>query len=194
MKFTETNLKGAYIIELEPFQDHRGMFARTFCKKEFDAIAHHKEFVQFNHSRTANKGTLRGMHYQKPPFAEIKLIRCIRGAVYDVIIDVRKNSPTFLKYIGVELTEENQKMIYVPEGFAHGFQTMTDDAELLYKHTAYYTPGSEGGLRYDEPNVNIAWPLDPIDLSKRDIEAEYLTEAFDGIEISSQPQPINNLS
>ncbi|MEM9935660.1 MAG: dTDP-4-dehydrorhamnose 3,5-epimerase [Bacteroidota bacterium] len=194
MKFTETKLPGAYLIDLEPFQDHRGMFARTFCKKEFHEIGHHKEFVQFNHSRTGSKGTLRGMHYQLPPFTEIKLIRCIRGAVYDVIIDLRKGSPTFLQYVGVELTEEKQNMIYVPEGFAHGFQTLTDDAELLYKHTAYYTPGSEGGLRYDEPRVNIVWPIDPQGLSKRDLSAAYLSPSFEGIDIQCIPQSVENLT
>lgn len=183
MIFKETKLKGAYIIDLEPFQDDRGLFARTFCQKEFEQIGHRREFVQFNHSRTSYKGTIRGMHYQKPPHAEIKLIRCVRGSVYDVIVDIRQDSPTFLEYIGVELTDRNLRMIYVPEGFAHGFQTLEDDTELIYHHTAFYAPGQEGGLRFDDPRVGIEWPLPPTVISEKDQNQINIPDTFAGIAI-----------
>lgn len=168
MIFQETTLSGAYIIDLEPFNDERGMFARTFCKREFAAIGHSKEFVQFNYSRNHHVGTLRGMHFQNPPFSEIKLIRCIRGSAFDVIVDLRNQSPTFLQYYGVELSEHNLRMMYVPEGFAHGFQTLEDNTELIYHHTAFYTPEQERGIRYDDPRINIAWPLIPRIVSEKD--------------------------
>lgn len=183
MIFKETKLKGAYIIDLEPFQDDRGLFARTFCQKEFEQIGHEREFVQFNHSRTSYKGTIRGMHYQKPPHAEIKLIRCVRGSIYDVIVDIRQDSPTFLEFIGVELSDRNMRMIYVPEGFAHGFQTLEDDTELIYHHTAFYAPGQEGGLRYDDPQVGIEWPLTPTVISEKDQNQIFIPDSFAGIAI-----------
>jgi dTDP-4-dehydrorhamnose 3,5-epimerase len=183
MKFIKTPLKGAFIIELEPFRDERGFFARTFCKREFAAIGHSKEFVQFNHSMTFKKGTLRGMHYQVPPNTEIKLIRCISGRVYDVIIDLRKNSPTFLQYYGVILSAENLKMIYVPEGFAHGFQTLEDNTQLIYHHTAYYTPSDERGLNYNDTILDIKWPLEPKNMSEKDQKYTFINNTFKGIEI-----------
>ena len=181
MIFRETKLKGAYIIDLEPFQDERGFFARTFCSNEFKSIGHEKQFVQFNHSCTNQQGTIRGLHYQKPPHAEIKLIRCVRGAVYDVIVDIRKDSLTFLQHIGVELSAENKTMIYVPEGFAHGFQTLEDYTELIYHHTTFYTPGVEGGMKFDEPKLAIDWPLPLSVLSEKDRNQPYLDQTFDGI-------------
>ena len=159
MTFAETTLKGSYIIDLNLFTDDRGAFARTFCKREFEQIGHAKEFVQFNQSYNTFKGTIRGMHYQKPPFKEIKLIRCIRGTVYDVIIDIRENSPTFLKHVGVELSAENKKMIYVPEGFAHGFVVLSDTAEFLYKTTDYYAPEYERCIVWNDNDLNINWPI-----------------------------------
>jgi dTDP-4-dehydrorhamnose 3,5-epimerase len=181
MKFLDTGLKGAYIIELEPRRDERGLFARTFCKREFSEINHTKEFVQFNHSMSSQKGTLRGMHFQIPPSAEIKLIRCIRGAVLDVIIDLRKGSPTFLKHIQVVLSEENMNMIYVPEGFAHGFQTLEDNTQMIYHHTEYYSPENERGLNFNDPTFNITWPLEPINLSEKDKKNPYIDNNFKGI-------------
>jgi dTDP-4-dehydrorhamnose 3,5-epimerase len=181
MKFLETKLKGAYIIELEPRRDDRGLFARTFCKREFTEINHTKEFVQFNHSLSVQKGTLRGMHFQVPPTAEIKLIRCIRGKVYDVIIDIRSGSPTFLQHIGVILSEENMNMIYVPEGFAHGFQTLEDNTQLIYHHTNYYTPENERGISFRDPAINIKWPLVPENLSEKDQKYPYIDNNFKGI-------------
>lgn len=181
MIFKETILSGAYIIDPEPFQDDRGLFARTYCKKEFEKIKHSKEFVQFNHSVNIHKGTIRGLHYQKPPFAEIKLIRCVKGAVCDVIIDIRKGSPTFLKHITVELSADNLRMIYIPEGFAHGFQTLEDDSALIYHHTAYYTPGMEGGLRFNDPALKIEWPLPPSVISEKDNTHPFLLPSFIGL-------------
>ncbi len=168
MNFRETILKDAYIIDLEPFKDKRGFFARTFCQKEFEAIGHEKDFVQINHSHTVQKGTIRGMHYQIAPHAEIKLIRCIRGGVYDVIVDMRPHSSTYLQHIGVALTAENQRMIYVPKGFAHGFQTLEDATELIYHHTAFYAPEFERGIRYDDPVIGIDWPMEVTVVSEKD--------------------------
>lgn len=181
MIFTETSLKGSYIIDLEPLADERGWFARTYCKNEFNAIGHTKEWVQLNHSFTRQKGTIRGMHYQLPPFSEIKLVRCIAGAVYDVIIDVRKGSPTFLNYFGAELSATNKKMIYIPEGFAHGFQALTDDCELIYHHSQFYAPGVETGIKYDEPTINIEWPLPVQIISARDNSHPLIDVNFKGL-------------
>jgi len=181
MTFTETSLKGSYIIEPKPFVDERGWFARTFCKEEFQKINHNKEWVQLNHSFTNRTGTIRGMHYQNPPYTEIKLVRCIAGSVYDVIIDLRKGSPTFLKWFGIELSALNKKMIYIPEGFAHGFQTLADNSELIYHHSEFYKPGVENGIRYDDPTININWKLAVTSLSDRDKQHNYLTENFIGI-------------
>jgi dTDP-4-dehydrorhamnose 3,5-epimerase len=186
MHFHETGLAGAYIIDLEPFQDERGLFARTFCKREFEQIGHHKEFVQFNHSHSSTAGTLRGLHFQHPPFSEIKLIRCIKGAVWDVIVDIRQDSPTFLEHIGVELSESNMRMIYVPAGFAHGFQTLEDHTELIYHHTAYYAPEAEGGLYYKDLRLGIQWPLEPTVLSDKDQKHASMTNSFNGIILAEQ--------
>ena len=181
MKFLETPLANAYLIDLRPFQDDRGLFARTFCQREFEEIGHQKPFVQFNHSHTNTKGTLRGLHFQHPPHAEIKLIRCIKGSVFDVMVDLRKDSPTFLQHVGVELSERNMRMIYIPEGFAHGFQTLEDHCELIYHHTAYYQPGSEGGIPYNDPAIGIEWPLDPTVLSEKDQRYPVIGPAFSGL-------------
>jgi dTDP-4-dehydrorhamnose 3,5-epimerase len=181
MRFLSTPLEGAYLIEPHLFTDERGWFLRYYCKDEFREIGHSKEWVQCNHSHTHLKGTLRGMHFQRPPFEEIKLVRCIAGAVYDVIIDLRDGSPTFLKWFGIELSATNRRMLYIPEGFAHGFQVLTDNSELLYHHTAIYTPGSEGGIRYDDPVVGIGWPLEVTVLSGRDSQHTFLNDNFKGI-------------
>lgn len=183
MIFQKLALKGAYIIDLEIFTDERGLFTRTFCQKEFAKIGHNKAFVQFNHSHSNYRGTLRGMHFQRPPAAEIKLIRCIRGSVFDVIIDLRPQSPTFLQHVGVELSEQNRQMIYVPEGFAHGFQTLQDHSELIYHHTAFYTPEQEGGVRYNDPHLNIPWPLSPTFVSEKDQNYPFVSAAFPGIDL-----------
>ena len=183
MNFIETNLKGAYVIELSPLRDERGLFVRTFCRNDFKRIGHTKEFVQFNHSLNIINGTLRGMHYQEQPYAEIKLIRCIRGSVYDVVIDIRKSSSTFLQWFAVELSAKNMKMIYIPEGVAHGFQTLEDNTELLYHHTDFYIPSAEKGIRYNDKMIGIQWPCEVKTISEKDKNYSLLTDSFRGIEI-----------
>ena len=169
MIFTETKLKGAFIIDLEPRQDQRGFFARTFCAKEFEAHGLKPTIAQCNLSFNHKKGTLRGMHYQKPPCAETKVIRCIQGAIYGVIIDLRPDSPTYLSHIAVELSAENHKALYTPEEFAHGFQTLTDVTEVIYQMGEFYAPEYAAGLRYDDPALGIAWPLPVSEISERDL-------------------------
>lgn len=181
MIFIPTSLAGSYIIDLEPRSDERGWFARYYCKEEFQQIGHTKEWVQMNHSVTNKKGSIRGMHFQVHPYKEIKMLRCIAGAVYDVIIDLRKNSATFLQWAAVELSAANKKMLYIPEGFAHGFQCLEDNCELIYHHSEFYQPGAEAGIRYNDPLINIEWPLPLTVISPRDTEHHYLTENFKGI-------------
>ncbi|MBI3945550.1 MAG: dTDP-4-dehydrorhamnose 3,5-epimerase [Armatimonadetes bacterium] len=172
MKFEELPLKGAYVIDIEPRADDRGMFARAFCARELAEHGLKSEVAQCNLSHNLRKGTLRGMHYQVPPFAEVKMIRCVRGAIYDAIIDLRRDSPTFLKWTGVELTDENRRAIYVPEGFAHGYQSLTDASEAFYIATQFYAPNSERGIRWNDPLFNIQWPIaDPV-LSPKDAAHE----------------------
>jgi dTDP-4-dehydrorhamnose 3,5-epimerase len=181
MIFTPAPLDGVFFIGLQPVGDSRGWFSRTYCKNEFAAIGHTKEWVQLNHSFTSKKGTVRGMHYQLPPFSEIKMVRCIAGAVLDVVIDLRKDSSTFLQYTAVELSAQNKMMIYIPEGFAHGFQCLENDCELIYHHSEFYTPGAEGGIRYDDPAIGIQWPLPVTEMSDRDKAHPLLNENFKGI-------------
>jgi dTDP-4-dehydrorhamnose 3,5-epimerase len=181
MNFTETPLKGSYIITPQQFSDNRGWFYRTYCKKEFAAIGHSKEWVQMNHSFTKHKGTIRGMHFQHPPSCEIKLVRCVAGAIVDIIVDIRRDSPTYLQHFSIELTAENHHMLYIPEGFAHGFQTLQDDTTLLYLHSEFYTPGTEGGLRYNDPVLNIHWPLPVSIISNRDSNHPLIDKNFKGI-------------
>ncbi len=181
MKFKETELKGLYIIDLQPFQDERGYFSRIFCKREFREAGIECDFVQTNHSVTHRKGAIRGMHYQKQPDAEAKLIRCVHGAVLDFAIDLRRGSDTFLKFFSVELSERNNNMIYIPQGFAHGFQTLEDQATLIYQHSAYYNPSSEGGIHYDDPKVGIDWPLAITDVSEKDKKHIFMEDSFAGI-------------
>jgi dTDP-4-dehydrorhamnose 3,5-epimerase len=181
MKIAATPLKGAFIIEPEPFEDTRGMFSRIFCKKEFQSISFVKNIVQVNHSITVEKGAIRGVHFQRPPMAEIKMVKCLRGSVFDVIIDLRKDLPTFLKWHGETLSAENMKMMYVPEGFAHGFQTMESNSELLYFHTEFYSPEHEEAVRYDDPLINIQWPMEITDISEKDRNHPLLSQDFEGI-------------
>lgn len=181
MKFIEASLAGAYVIELEPFRDERGLFVRTFCQKEFASIGFHKQIVQINHSVTRQKGAVRGLHYQLPPACETKIIRCVQGTVFDVMVDIRKRSSTYLKWHGVELSKDNMQMVFIPEGFAHGFQTLTDNAELIYHHSEFYNPEYERGLRFDDPALAIHWPLKVSDLSERDKNHPLLGGDFSGI-------------
>lgn len=183
MNFSPGPLPGSYIIDLDLLEDERGWFARYYCSEEFKHIGHTKQWVQQNHSFTSKRGTIRGMHYQEPPFGEIKMIRCISGAVYDVIVDIRNDSPTFLSWFGLELSSVNKKMLYIPQGFAHGFQALTDNCELLYHHSEFYTPHAESGIRYNDPRINISWPLQVDNVSKRDSAFPFLNENFKGFRI-----------
>ena len=159
MQFTETKLSGAYIITLEEKADDRGFFARAWCQKEFEAHGLVPQMVQMNFSKNLRRATLRGMHYQVAPYAEVKVVRCIRGALYDVIVDLRPESSTYLEWIGVELSADNRRMLYVPQGFGHGFETLVDDTEALYQVSEFYTPEAERGARYNDPAFRIEWPL-----------------------------------
>lgn len=181
MIFSPTPLQGSYVIDLTPLSDERGWFARTYCENEFKEIGNTARWVQLNHSYTAKKGTIRGMHFQVPPFREIKMVRCIRGKVFDVIVDIRINSARFLQWFGVELSADAMNMLYIPEGFAHGFQTLNDDCELIYHHSEFYTPGAEGGIKYNDPAVDIRWPLEVSSISERDLNHPMLNENFKGI-------------
>lgn len=168
MIFTETELKGAFIIDIEQRNDRRGFFTRTFCMKEFKSLGLKPTNTQCSLAFNYKKGTIRGMHYQTPPVTEAKLVRCTQGAIYDVVIDLRPESPTYLSHIGVELTAENRRSLYVPEMFAHGYQTITDNAEVVYQMSEFYTPGYEGGLRYDDPAFAIEWLLPVSEISEKD--------------------------
>ncbi len=168
MIFRETYLKGAYVIEPELKMDERGFFARTWCQKEFSEHGLNTSLVQCNISFNKKRGTLRGMHFQKHPFEEAKLVRCIRGAIYDVIIDLRPKSLTFKKWFAIELTSENRTMLYVPEGFAHGFLTLTDNAEVLYQMSQFYYPEYADGVRWNDMTFDINWPIDVTLISERD--------------------------
>lgn len=169
MKFQPTSLNDAWIVELEPSSDARGTFARTFCQREFAAQGLETAFVQHSASFSRLKGTLRGMHYQCAPHEEVKLVRCTRGAVYDVIIDLRPSSPTYCRSTGVELTAGNGRQLYVPKGFAHGFQTLEDDSELSYLISAYYVPEASRGYRHEDPAFAIQWPLPVSVMSDKDL-------------------------
>ncbi|MFC5469722.1 dTDP-4-dehydrorhamnose 3,5-epimerase [Cohnella suwonensis] len=163
MNFKEISLNGVFVIEIDPIEDERGFFARSWCKEEFIEHGVHLDFVQCNISYNKKKGTLRGMHFQAKPYEEAKLVRCTRGAIYDVIIDLRPDSNTFKRWAAVELTSENRKMLLVPAGFAHGFQTLEDDTEVFYHMSEYYHSESAGGIRWDDPVFKMKWPLiDPI--------------------------------
>jgi len=168
MKFNPTPLAGACTIDLEKRGDDRGFFARLFCETEFAEAGLETRFLQINNSLSGSKGTLRGLHYQLPPAAEVKVVRCVRGALWDVILDLRAGSASFGKWFGTELSAENRTMMYVPRGFAHGFVTLTDDAEAIYLVSAAYSPDNERGVRYDDPAVGIEWPLQPADISDKD--------------------------
>lgn len=168
MKFTETPLKGACVIELEKRGDDRGFFARFFCEREYQAHHLNPKIVQINNSLSRIKGTLRGMHYQLAPKAEDKVVRCLRGALFDAIIDLRPDSPTYLQHFTIELTAENRTMLYVPKGFAHGFLTLAEDTETFYLATEFYSPELERGVRYNDPKFGIRWPFEPAVISDKD--------------------------
>ena len=183
MNFETTNIAGLFTVQLKKLEDERGFFTRTFCKNEFKQVGFNKEFVQFNHSYNKLKGTIRGMHFQYAPFCETKLIRCVQGAVYDVAVDLREGSPTFLQHVGVELTAQNMISILIPEGFAHGFQTLEDNTALIYHHTEFYTAGADGGMRYDDPALKIDWKLPAVQVSEKDKNYNPVDKNFKGIKI-----------
>ena len=168
MIFTETKLKGAYIIDIDRKEDERGFFARAFCQKEFEAHGLKPIIAQANVAFNHKKGTLRGMHFQYPPAAETKLVRCTRGAILDIIVDLRPDSATYLQHIAVELNEANHRALYVPERFAHGYQVLQDDTETSYQVGEFYTPSAEGGLLYNDPRLGLAWPLPVTVISEKD--------------------------
>lgn len=168
MIFTETALKGAYIIELQPIADERGFFARSFCLQEFTAYGLKNEVAQCNVSYNKKKGTLRGMHFQKPPKAEAKLVRCTRGEIFDIIIDLRPDSPTYCQWEGVVLSADNHRSLYIPEGFAHGFQTLQENSEVFYQMFELYAPECASGVRWDDPAFDIHWPVPNPVLSEKD--------------------------
>lgn len=168
MNFTGTPLAGAFVIDPQRREDARGWFARTYCAREFEAHGLPTHMVQTNMSLTKKKGTLRGMHYQKDPDAEDKLVRCVQGAIFDAIVDLRPQSPTYCRWFGAELSADNGRMLLVPKGFAHGFVTLTDDAAVTYQVSAYYSPQSEGGARFDDPAFGIEWPVPVLDMSDKD--------------------------
>jgi dTDP-4-dehydrorhamnose 3,5-epimerase len=168
MRFIETSLRGAYIIDIEPNRDARGFFARTFCAKEFADQGLETEFVQCSVSHSVQRGTIRGLHYQVPPAGETKLVRCTAGAIYDVIVDLRPESPTYLQHAGVELTAENCRALYIPKMFAHGMQTLADNTEVFYQISEFFAPGQASGLRYDDKRLGIRWPIPVTEISEKD--------------------------
>jgi len=182
MKFHQTPLKGAYVIEPEKRGDERGWFARVFCEKEMAAAGLVDRFVQVNNSYNAEAGTLRGMHYQLPPAPEVKIVRCVRGALWDAIVDLRPDSPTYLKWHGVELTAENRLAYYVPRGFAHGFVTLEPDTEAFYLASAFYEPTAERGLRWNDPKIGVQWPHAGKIISDKDAQWPDFDPDYHGVE------------
>lgn len=168
MIFTETPVKGAYLIDLEKRGDERGFFARVFCKEEFVAHGLETDFVQINNSLSAAKGTLRGMHYQLPPAAEVKVVRCVAGALWDVVLDLRPDSPSYGRWFGAELSAVNRRTMYAPKGLAHGFVTLAPDTEAFYLVSAFYAPELERGVRWNDPRFAIEWPMEPVVISDKD--------------------------
>ena len=181
MRLEETKIPGVWMLESKFFGDHRGIFSRLFCAEELKDILGHRTILQINHSLSRNTGTIRGMHYQRQPHAEMKIVRCLQGSVLDIAVDLRRGSPTFLQWASLELSAKNYHAFVIPEGCAHGFQVLEDDTELLYLHTALYTPAAEGAVRFDDPKLNITWPLAPTDISARDLKHELLSDDFKGI-------------
>lgn len=181
MNIRETFIDGLVLAETLPFEDHRGAFSRFFCKRELSEPLRGRDIVQINCSMTVRAGAIRGLHYQRPPFAEMKFVRCLRGKVWDVAVDLRAGSPTFLQHLSQELTPENGLMMVIPEGFAHGFQALEEKSELLYLHTESYAPDSQSGLRWNDPRLEIAWPLPVSEISSRDSTFPMMSADFSGV-------------
>jgi dTDP-4-dehydrorhamnose 3,5-epimerase len=170
MLFTETEIRGAFILDAEQIADERGFFARSWARDEFEAHGLKPDLAQCNLSYNHRKGTVRGMHWQAAPHAETKLVRCTQGGIYDVIVDLNPDSPTYLRWVGVELTAENRRALYIPEGCGHGFQTLDDATEVFYMITEYYTPAAARGMRWNDPAINVTWPLAVTVISDRDAQ------------------------
>jgi dTDP-4-dehydrorhamnose 3,5-epimerase len=183
MNIVELPIAGAFIVEGKPHSDHRGAFKRFYCEKVLAEVIGERRIVQINHSLTHSVGSVRGFHFQHAPYAEMKMVRCIRGRVWDVLVDLRAGSRTFLNWHAQELSPEKALMMVMPEGCAHGFQTLEPDSELLYLHTNFYTSQAEAGLRHDDPKLKIDWPLKVTDISERDKDHPLLTNDFVGLEI-----------
>lgn len=180
VKIEPTAIAGVHVVTGEPRGDHRGVFMRLFCERELGPVIGDRQIRQSNFSRTEAVGAIRGLHYQRPPRAEMKLVRCMRGRVFDVAVDLRRDSPTFLRWHAEELSPDNAKMLIVPEGCAHGFQVLEPSSEMFYLHTEFYAPEAEGGVRHDDPLLGIDWPLPATDLSDRDRNHPALDDSFKG--------------
>ncbi len=183
VKLNPTAIAGVFIAETQAFQDKRGAFARLFCGRELADAVGARHIEQINHSRTSAVGAVRGLHFQHAPHAEMKMVRCLKGRVWDVAVDLRKGSRTFLQWHAQELSAANALMLVIPEGCAHGFQVLEPDSELLYLHTASYTPSAEGGVRFDDPALKLPWPLPVTDLSERDKQHPLISQNFSGISV-----------
>lgn len=181
MKILDTPIADLKLVQSVAHRDARGAFVRLFCAQELQPMLGRRQIAQINHSKTSHAGAVRGMHFQHLPHAEMKMVRCLRGRVWDVAVDLRAGSPTLLQWHAQELAQDDAQMLVIPEGFAHGFQALEPDSELLYLHTAFYHPPSEGGLRHDDPRLAIAWPLPPQDLSPRDLAHPLIGADFTGV-------------
>lgn len=183
MKVYPTEIVGVHVVETTPYSDRRGAFARLFCASELGEIIGQRSIVQINHSSSKAVGSIRGMHFQNAPHAEMKLVRCLKGRVWDVAVDLRAGSPTFRQWHAEELTPLHGRMLVIPEGCAHGFQVLERDSELLYLHTEFYTPSMEGGVRFDDPLLDVMWPLPVTELSERDRDYPFLSMEFRGLTV-----------
>jgi dTDP-4-dehydrorhamnose 3,5-epimerase len=184
MLFEETKLKGSFVVSPKPLEDDRGFFARWYCEKEFAKEGLTTSYTQCNQSGTNGRGSVRGMHFQYPPYAEVKLVKCISGKIFDVIVDIRKGSATFLQWFGIELSGENKKALYIPKGFAHGFQTLSEYAEIIYMVSDPYNKESEGGIRYNDDKAGIGWPLPVNKISDKDLNIPLVSSiSFTGVSV-----------
>jgi len=183
MKMLSTRIEGISVVDTTPFNDQRGTFVRFYCENDLSAAIGERRIVQINLSRTHAVGAVRGLHFQRPPHAEMKLIRCLKGKVWDVAVDLRAGSSTFMQWHAEELSPENARMVVIPEGCAHGFQVLEEDSELLYLHTALYAPEFEGGTLFSDPRLNISWPIPVADISERDRKHPLMTPDFSGLKV-----------
>ena len=178
MLFVKTEIDDAFLIEDEPYKDERGIFSRSWCANEFQTRGLQTRICQCNTSFNYKKGTIRGLHFQKAPYQEAKLVRCIRGKIFDVIVDIRPNSPTFLKWVGFELTETNHRSLFIPEGMAHGYQTLEDNTEVFYQVSEFYHPEASVEIRWNDSDINITWPLELQSISEKDAKAPLASDFF----------------